>query len=42
MKRKREMRTMTVGEMDELAKKYGSEDSKKGVNRENMQESGTT
>jgi hypothetical protein len=40
MKRKREMRRMTVGEIEELAKKHGSEDSKKGGDGENMQESG--
>jgi hypothetical protein len=41
MKRKCEMRKAAVGEIDELAKKYGSEDSKKGGDSENMQEFGT-
>jgi hypothetical protein len=31
MKRKREMRTLSVGETDELAKTNGSEDCKKVV-----------
>jgi hypothetical protein len=34
MKKKREMRTMTVGAMEKLAKRYGSEDSKKGGDSE--------
>jgi hypothetical protein len=32
---------MTVAEMEGLAKKHGSEDSKIGGDGENMQESGT-
>jgi hypothetical protein len=32
---------VTVGDMEELAKKYGLEDSKKAADGENMQESGT-
>jgi hypothetical protein len=36
MKRKREMQTMTLAETDELAKTYGSEDSRKGGDGENM------
>jgi hypothetical protein len=38
MKRRREMGTMSVGEMDELAKTYGSEDSNKSADGENMRE----
>jgi hypothetical protein len=41
MKRKREMRTMTVGEMEEFAKKHESEDSQKGGDGENIHEPGT-
>jgi hypothetical protein len=41
MERKREMWTMSVGETEELAKTYGSEDAKTDLDGENMQEPGT-
>jgi hypothetical protein len=41
MKRKREMRAAMVGEMDELAKTHGSEDSKKSSDdKDRMREFG--